>query len=216
MEGFNDVWANILNGDIINNSENISEHPSLAVNNKKFIEKKVDISANNQMMGDISVINTQEGANRIANVIVPNDLSKEEGEIFLEITSALNPEQKALVKERKYLEVSKEETKHRETKHKSEMINIEENNDLLEKADNSEMPSAIGLEESKEESAPPSKQEESQSHAEQDEGKSDNIDSKAISIALDQPNSNQKVDDPAVIESKPDSPLKEEKSRESL
>ena len=56
MEGFNDVWANILNGDIINNSENISEHPSLQVSNKKFIEKKADLSATHQMMGDISFI----------------------------------------------------------------------------------------------------------------------------------------------------------------
>lgn len=87
MEGFNDIWANILNGDIINNSENISEHPSLAVNQNN-IEKKADLSATQLKVGDISMINKTEaeGSNQIKNV----DMSKEEGQILQEITTALD------------------------------------------------------------------------------------------------------------------------------
>lgn len=60
MEGFNDIWANILNGDIINNSDNISEHPSLQMNNPNLDIKQNDTSASQHMLGDISAI-THEG-----------------------------------------------------------------------------------------------------------------------------------------------------------
>lgn len=60
MEGFNDIWANILNGDILNNSEYISEHPSIAPNNKKFDDAKGVTPQANQMLLDISAITNNE------------------------------------------------------------------------------------------------------------------------------------------------------------
>jgi hypothetical protein len=90
MEGFNDVWAHILNGDIINNSENISEHPSLAVNNQKFSTKKGDLSGNHNMMGDISAINHNEAIEeKTHSVMKAGDISKEEGQLLEEITAVL-------------------------------------------------------------------------------------------------------------------------------
>jgi len=87
MEGFNDVWANILNGDIINNSENISEHPSLAITNQNLVEKKADLSTNQQMMGDISAINQDEAIDEKSAL---PDISKEEGQILEEMAAVLD------------------------------------------------------------------------------------------------------------------------------
>ena len=58
MEGFNDVWANILNGDILNISESISEHPSM--NAKQFGDRKADLSVPNQLALDISAITNND------------------------------------------------------------------------------------------------------------------------------------------------------------
>lgn len=75
MEGFNDVWANILNGDIINNSINMSEHPSLIIGNKKYEKKEgrwiinqlqknqinpISIDMNTANIGDISAIDASK------------------------------------------------------------------------------------------------------------------------------------------------------------
>lgn len=75
MEGFNDVWANILNGDIINNSVNISEHPSLIVGSKKYEFKEgkwtknyvqahqpnlINVDMNAPILNDISGIDASE------------------------------------------------------------------------------------------------------------------------------------------------------------
>lgn len=58
MEGFNDVWANILNGDILNLSESISEHSSAAP--KQFKDRKADLSVPNQLALDISAITNND------------------------------------------------------------------------------------------------------------------------------------------------------------
>ena len=58
MEGFNDVWANILNGDILNISESISEPPSL--NAKQFGDRKADLAVPNQLALDISAITNND------------------------------------------------------------------------------------------------------------------------------------------------------------
>lgn len=91
MEGFNDVWANILNGDIINNSENISEHPSLLIDNQKFEERKADLSTTNQMIGDISAINPENAYDKSPERVKLGDISKEEGQLLEEINAVFQP-----------------------------------------------------------------------------------------------------------------------------
>ena len=93
MEGFNDVWANILNGDIINNSENISEHPSLLIDNQKFEERKADLSTTNQMIGDISAINPENAFDKSPERLKLGDISKEEGQLLEEINAVLQPKE---------------------------------------------------------------------------------------------------------------------------
>ena len=146
MEGFNDIWANILNGDIINNSENISEHPSLAVRNKNFRNKKADLSTTNQMMGDISVINKEEGIFKSPDVVVAVDISKEEGEILKEITSALDKDKierkegdgNMKIEDQKGIEEVKEDQKEGNKTEKESQEKVEEkdrDNENLDKSD---------------------------------------------------------------------------------
>lgn len=72
MEGFNDVWANILNGDILNISETISENPSAM--QKQLKDRKADLSIPNQLALDLSAITNNEVNKTVEKLI---DVSEE-------------------------------------------------------------------------------------------------------------------------------------------
>lgn len=77
MEGFNDVWANIL------------EFPLLE-EDKKQAQNKGDLSVSHHMIGDISAINQNDENGKPVNTMNPEDVSKEEGQLLKEINEVLS------------------------------------------------------------------------------------------------------------------------------
>lgn len=77
MEGFNDVWANIL------------EFPLLE-EDKKQVQNKGDLSVSHHMIGDISAINQKDEDGKLVNTLNPEDVSKEEGQLLKEINEVFS------------------------------------------------------------------------------------------------------------------------------